>query len=327
MADFLNKTVKRFSPITPRAVSQFTAYVANTPMVTHDDLFRKAIEMGYDPKDLIDATLGHVKYEKSSASLKSNLEDILNDVYDKDPTPGRRYVLDPSDAVSERAKDVAKNLEGNLGVATSLNTGRSRSLPDYAAVRNQYSDLEKLKALSHAGHELKHQSDYLIRPNMSMKTEYPFREGHHFGEVYETSELIREAKDLPRNQKELDEIVKQSKKAGLKPSSFGRLFSLLGKVGPIGAGIGALSALKSGDVGAAALNAASAVDPTGVADAALDIKNRLKMSPEEQEEAAKEDRYSAMPMDIANEQRMLDDLDKYDSKGNRYKNIRKQLER
>lgn len=327
MDDFLDTKVKRFSTITPRAVSQLASYAANTPMVTHKDLVRKAIEMGYNPYDLIDAALGSVKYDKSSASLKSNLEDILNDVYEKDPTPGNRYVLDPSEAISDKAKEVAKSLEGNLGVATSLNTGRSRSLPNYAAVRNQYNDLKKLQAISHAGHELKHQSDFLIRPDLIMKTEKPFKKGHHYGDIYETSELIREAKDLPKNQKELDEIVKQSKKSFLKPKSFGRLFSLLGKVGPIGAGIGALSALKSGDVGAAALNAASAVDPTGVADAALDIKNRLKMSPEEQEEAAREDRYSAMPMDIANEQRMLDDLEKYDEKGNRYKNIRKKLER
>jgi hypothetical protein len=296
-------------------------------MLTNKDLFRKAIEMGYDPKDLIDATLGHIKYEKSSASLKNNLEDILNAVYEKDPTPGKRYVVEPIEAISERAKEVAKNLEGNLGVATSLNIGRSRSLPDYAAVRQQYDDLKKLQAITHAGHELKHQSDYLIRPNMSMKTEYPFRKGHHFGDIYETSELIREAKDLPKNQKELDEIVKQSKKAGLKPSTFGRLFSLLGKVGPVGAAIGAASALKSGDVSAAALNAASAIDPTGISDAALEIKNRLKMSPEEQEEAAREDRYSAMPMDLANEQRILDELEKYDEKSGRYKNIKKALEK
>jgi hypothetical protein len=325
MDDFLDKKVKRFSPITPRAVSQFTDYVANTPKVTNKDLFRKAIEMGYNPTDLIDASLGHIRYEKSSASLKSNLEDILNNVYEKDPTPGKRYVIDPSEAISERAKDVAKNLGKDLGVAKSLNFGRSRSLPDYAAVSNRHSDLEKLKAISDAGHELQHQVDFLIRPDMKMETEFPFRQGHHFGNVYETSELIREAKDLPRNQKELDEIVKQSKKAGLKPSTFGRLFSLLGKVGPIGAGVSALAALKSGDVGAAALNAASAVDPTGISDATLEVKNRLKMSTEEQEEAAKEDRYSAMPMDIANEQRMLDDLDKYDDKGNKFKKIREKV--
>jgi hypothetical protein len=325
MDDFLDKKVKRFSPITPRAVSQFTDYVANTPMVTNKDLFRKAIEMGYNPTDLIDASLGNIRYEKSSASLKSNLEDILNDVYEKDPTPGKRYVLDPSEAISERAKDVAKNLGKDLGVAKSLNFGRSRSLPDYAAVSNRYTDLEKLKAISDAGHELQHQVDFLIRPDMKMETEFPFRQGHHFGNIYETSELIREAKDLPRNQKELDEIVKQSKKAGLKPSTFGRLFSLLGKVGPIGAGVSALAALKSGDVGAAALNAASAVDPTGISDAALEVKNRLKMNPEEQEEIAKEDIYSAMPMDIANEQRMLDDLDKYDDKGNKFKKIREKV--
>ena len=84
--------------------------------------------------------------------------------------------------------------------------------------------------------------------------------------------------------------------------------SLIGKIGPIGAGIGAISALRSGDVPAAVLHGAAAIDPTGISDAALDINNRLKMNPEDAAQASKEDYYSAMPDDLANEQRMLDEL-------------------
>lgn len=311
------KKSKRFSPITPRSIDQFTSYIANTGLVTHDDLVRKALEMGHDPYDLIDASLGSIKYEKAATSLSNPLEDILNSVYEKDPTPGRRYVLDPAEAISERAKDVAKNLEGNLGVATSLNTGRSRSLPDYAAVRQQYDDLKKLQAISHAGHELKHQTDFLVRPDMVMKTDRPFKKGHHYKDIYETSELIREAKDLPVDQKEIDQIVKQSKKAYLKPSLFGRLRSMLG---PIAAGLGAYSALRSGDTLGATLEAGSLLDPIGVVDAAAEINRRVKMNPEEQKAASKEDYYSAMPSELSGEQRMLDELEKYDEKGNLKKN-------
>ncbi len=263
MSDFLNQKVKRFSPIHPTAVSEFTAYVANTPMLTHEDLVRKAIEMGYDPTDLIDASLGHVKYEKSSASLQNNLEDILNSVYEDDPTPGKRYVIDPSEAISKRGKEVAKSLEGNLGVASSLNIGRSRNLPDYAAVKQQYTDLKKLQAIAHAGHELQHQSDVLIRPNLVTKHKDAYNKGHHYGDIYESSELIREAKDLPRNQKELDEIVKQSKKAGLKPSSFQRLLGMLNPLAMLSQGVSALADIKEGKPNTAAAKLATSFAPMG----------------------------------------------------------------
>lgn len=296
---------KRYKPIDSQGISKIVSEIRNNPLIRPEELMIRAKELGYNPLDLIDAALGAVKYEKSSARLDQPFEDFLNSVYENDPTPGRRYIMEPSEAITPRGKEVAKALEGNLGVAQSMNFGRSRALPDYVAIRPAYKDIEKLQSLSHAGHELEHQVDYLIRPNFQMKTDKPFKEGHHY-RLYEPEELIREARDLPKDARIEQEIVKQSKKAMLKPSLFSRLRSLLG---PIAAGAGLYSALKSKDATAAALEGAALVDPTGIADAAAEVNRRLKMSPEEQQKTAKEDYYSAMPLDIANEQRMLDELE------------------
>jgi hypothetical protein len=218
---------KRFSNITPKAVDQFSSYIANTPLVQYEDLVNKALEMGYDPNELIDASLGSVKYEKSGASLKSSLEDVLNSVYEKDPTPGKRYVINPADAVSDKAKQIAKNIEGSVGFASALPSKR-RALAEYAAVTSRGTDLEKLKAISDAGHELQHLKDFLVRPDFRPKTEQSFKAGHHFKDIYEPTELIREVKGLPEDEKLTKEILKQSKKSGLKPSLFTKLRSLVG---------------------------------------------------------------------------------------------------
>jgi hypothetical protein len=218
---------KRFSEITPRAIEQFSSFIANTPLVTNEDMIRKSLEMGYDPIELIDASLGSVKYEKSSASLKNPLEDILNAIYEKDITPGKRYVVDPSETVSKKAKEIAKDLEGSVGVASATPSKR-RALADYAAVTPRKTDLDKLKAIADAGHELEHLKDFVTRPDFRPKTEQSFKPGHHFKDIYEPRELIREVKDLPEDAKLTKEIMKQSKKLGLKPSPFTKLRSVVG---------------------------------------------------------------------------------------------------
>lgn len=307
-------------------IDKIVAEIANNPTITSEELIRKAKELGYIPEDLIDKAYGSVLYEKSGANLSSKLEDILNNVYEKDPTPGIRYVFEPLEARSRLAKDYASYVKENpgiLGFQTRFDLGKSRKVPEHTVVLNAYDDMSKLQQIAAAGHEIDHQVDDLIRPGFKSSTPRQYEKGHHYGDIYETSELIREARDLPRNQKELDEIVKQSKKIGLKPTYFRRLMSLVSHAGPIGAGIAAASALKSGDVPAATLHAASIVDPTGITDVASEVKDRLKMSPEEQKEASKEDYYSAMPFDIANEQRLLSDLEKYPEP--KYKNIREKL--
>lgn len=218
---------KRFSPITPKAIDQFISYISNTPMVQYSDLVNKALEMGYDPHELMDASLGSVKYEKSGASLKSPLEDILNSIYEKDPTPGRRYVIDPKEAISERAKEIAKDIEGSVGYASAVPSKR-RALADYAAVTPRSKDLDKLKGIADAGHELEHLKDFVTRPDFRPKTEQSYKLGHHFKDIYEPRELIREVKGLPEDVKLTKEVIKQSKKSGLKPSMFTRLRSLVG---------------------------------------------------------------------------------------------------
>lgn len=299
----MKKTMKKADMT---GIDKIIAEIANNPTISSEALIRKAMELGYDPTDLIDAALGSVKYEKSKASLQKPIEDILNDVFEKNLTPGKRYVIDPSEATSRRGKEVAKALGEDLGVSVSIDTGKSRSIPDYVAVRPSYSDLEKLKNIAHAGHEIEHTTDFLIRPNNVIKTTTPYKKGHHFKEIYEPAELIREVKNLPQDEKVAKEILKQSKKAGLKPHIFSKLRSVLG---PLATGVGVYSALKSGDVAGAILNAGALLDPTGVLDAAAEVKDRLNMSPKEQKQINKEDKYSAMGSALSPSDIMLDQLE------------------
>jgi hypothetical protein len=101
-------------------------------------------------------------------------------------------------------------------------------LPEYVALKQPYTDLDKLRSIAHAGHELKHSSDSLTRPNFKMQNEKPYKKGHHFKEIYEPTELVKEVKELASDPKLEKEILKQSKKSGIKASPFTKLRSLLG---------------------------------------------------------------------------------------------------
>ena len=222
------ESYRRFSNPNPKDIQKFLDFIANNPTADSDTLIRKSMEMGFHPREMIDLALGSVKYEKSKANLDKPIVDILNDIYEKDPTPGRRYVVEPSEAISKKAKEISKNLGKDIGIAEALDIGKPRLLPDYSAVKEAYSESEKLRRIADAGHELKHQEDYLIRPDFVTTEDKPYRKGHHYGDIYETKELLRETKDLPQDEKVVKEIVKQSKKSGLKPSVFTRLRSVLG---------------------------------------------------------------------------------------------------
>lgn len=289
-------------------IDKIVSFISNNPTVNSEQILRKALELGYHPQDLIDKALGSVKYEKSSATLSKDLEDVLNDVYEKDLTPGDRYVIEPREARTAKGKLAAKDMENLLGLQYSSDLGKSRKSPDKILVRNQYGDLEKLLGITTAGHELRHSVDDLIRPGFESKTSKPFKKGHHYGDVYETSELVREIKNLPENEKIVNEIKKQSKKLNLKnPGPFRRLLSLLSP-------LAAASALKSGDVPAAVLNLSSTVDPTGISDAGLELKRRLEMTdPEEIKQTMKEDKYSAIPGGPSPSDIMLDDIEDYEN--------------
>lgn len=86
-------------------------------------------------------------------------------------------------------------------------------------------------------------------------------------------------------------------------------------IGPIAGGLGAYSALKSGDAAAAGLNLASIIDPTGVADAALEVKERLKeKDPKEIKKIIREDKYRAMGSALFPTDIMLDQLEDMEDK-------------
>lgn len=86
-------------------------------------------------------------------------------------------------------------------------------------------------------------------------------------------------------------------------------------IGPIAGGLGAYSALKSGDAAAAGLNLASIIDPTGISDAALEVKERLKeKDPKEIKKIMREDKYRAMGSALSPSDIMLDQLDDIEDK-------------
>lgn len=298
-----------------RDIEKLKSYIANNSALESEDILRKARELKYNPRNLIVPALGSIQLDKSSANLSEDLEDILNKVEETQHAtiPGDRYIVNPETKLyGSRSREVAKDLgTDSAGVAVGRKFGNEpRFSPDFMALLDAKTELGKLDALGIRPHEVGHAEQFMIIPEFK-PTGHSFQEGHHAGKgIFEANELIREAKDLPRNQKELDEIKKQAARMGGKFQPWRRLMSVLSHIGPVGAGLGAAAALKSGDVPAAVLHGASAIDPTGISDAALEVKNRLQMSPEESNQQLKEDQYSAMPLDIANEQRMLDELEK-----------------
>jgi hypothetical protein len=252
---------KRLKETDTAGINKILQLIASNPLISSEELVLKAREMGYSPEDLIDKALGSVKYEKSGANLSKPLVDILNEIYQDDPTPVNRYVLNPfsPNLTSEKAKKYAEAFIDDprlLGLETDLDLGRSRRLPYDVIVRDRKGDLPKLQGITVGGHELRHGVDSLIRPSFESQGN-AFQPKHHFGDIYETSELIREAKDLPPDSKVLKEIQKQASKNFLnkKVRPFTKLMGLL----PVGAGVAGLLA------GASAEDAlADSVIPGGV---------------------------------------------------------------
>lgn len=239
-----------------RAIDALTSYISNNPSVQYEDLVRKSLELGQDPTSLIDRALGSVIVDKNSLNLSKPTVDLLNEVYESNPVPGYRYVVDPSNVKSATGKEIARYLSGNEGIASGWRyKGESRGKPDFVAIEDAKDEAGKIRALVAGGHELKHTEDRMIRPHFkSSGTTGELR--HHYGSgTFEAEDLIKKVRDLPDDEKIIKEIVKRSK--GLDKPSF-RVLKSVPLVGPaIGAGIAALS----GEA-----NAASALPILGEAD-------------------------------------------------------------
>lgn len=274
----LNKNLNREPD--QKAINELIAFISNNPTVGSQDLIRKSMEMGYNPQSLIDQALGSIKIDKSSASLNQSLPDILNDIYGNNPSPGERNIIDPNDLQSKKAKDIYKTMEdrGFVGVSAAGKKG-SRSIPLHQTILDAKTEAEKLKAIAHSGHELKHTEDMLIRPgNLEKVGESPYKLKHHAQGIYEPDELIREIKDLPEDPRIVEQIKKHA--PDIKTYPWKKLRSLLPIVGPaIGLGAG----LMSGDASAAA---GEALIPGGVEELQEpnieEIKNMQKEAYEQQ---------------------------------------------
>lgn len=264
----MGKSQKNISQITLRDVDKFLAAVTNMPELmslpseeASKLMWNKALEMGYHPMDMIDAALGSVKYEKSSANLNKPLEDVLNAIYENDPTPGERYVLNPSSVESKKGKELAKELGDALGIAQAERiTKGGRGVPEYSLVRDKptKSITKLLQKITSAGHELRHGMDWLIRPGWHPKNPDPYVIGHHYKDIYEPSELVKEVFDLPQDEKAVKEVLKQSEKLKAKKYPFTRLKGLVPLL--VGAGLASYSdQSKAAEIGSRVLDEG---DPT-----------------------------------------------------------------
>lgn len=238
-----------------RDIEKIHSMIANDPSMDSVKLLSIAKNMGYDnPGPLIDAALGSVKLDKSGVPIKADIEDILNEVYSEDITPGKRYIVNPykESAVGTKAKSVIKNLQdefGDVDQGVALREAqrvRGRAAPKYIAVPdpsfykdyyNLSDELAKLSTISGAGHELGHSKDWMLYPNFDPKVSSPYKKGHHAKGIFEPDELIREVRDLPVDEKIAKELAKQSDNLKVKPSKFVRLRSLIGFLPALAAGV------------------------------------------------------------------------------------------
>lgn len=238
-----------------KAIDALTSYIANNPGVQYEDLVRKSLELGQDPTNLIDRALGSVIVDKGGLNLNKPTVDLLNEVYESNPVPGYRYVVDPNNVKSATGKEIAKDLMGSEGIARGWRyQGESRGKPDFVAIEDAKDELGKMRAVVAGGHELKHSENRMIRPHFKSVGEAG-ELGHHYGPgTFEAQDLIKQVRDLPEDEKVLKEIAKRSK--GLdKPS-----FRVLRSIPLIGTALGAGLALASGEA-----NAASAMPILGEA--------------------------------------------------------------
>ena len=234
-----------------KVIDALTSYIANNPGVQYEDLVRKSLELGQDPTSLIDRALGSVIVDKGGLNLNKPTVDLLNEVYESNPVPGYRYVVDPNNVKSATGKEIAKDLLGSEGIARGWRyQGESRGKPDFVAIEDAKDELSKMRALVAGGHELKHTEDRMIRPNFKSIGEAG-ELGHHQGPgTFEAQNLIKQVRDLPEDEKVVKEILKRSK--GLdKPS-----FRVLRGIPYIGTTLAGAAALSSPDASAAAMDMA-----------------------------------------------------------------------
>jgi hypothetical protein len=97
----------------------------------------------------------------------------------------------------------------------------------------------------------------------------------------------------------------------LSGKKLGALLPIAGALGIGAAALGTMDKAQAGDIPGAALTAASAVDPTGIAGAVNTVRDRMQMQPEDAAEATRQDRLSALPIGLDLEESAIQDNERY----------------
>jgi hypothetical protein len=338
--------MSRYRDVDRAGIDKLINFITNNPTASDKDIEDYTKRLGYLPQELIPMASGAIQSEKYNINMNKPLQEILEEGYELDRTPGRRLILDPNDIKTEEGYKYAHKFKDNPGLQglaeydTVKLGGKKVLLPTKTIVRDSKNLLDKFRQLSVQGHEFQHIEDILANPDFIEefeKLEKPpiaGEPGHHFNQPvsFETNKLKKIARDLPDDteskstanvrrelySKKLDKLdlsklskkdkdsLEEYKKGLVINPKFKKLMAVLG---PIGALAGAGVEASEGNLGEAALQAASAVDPTGIAEAAVDIKRRLSMSPEELKKQQLEDKYTAMPGGPSPADIMLDQLE------------------
>jgi hypothetical protein len=272
---------KRPSQVNTKAVDELIAHIANTPLIERDEVIRKAREMGYRPSELMDAALGSVMLDKRGGDISGEMEDVLNRIYSEDPTPGRRSIVDPATARSKLGKELSQRLEGGLGMQTGFAESKGLFVPADTILKDPGKDLiERLKSITHAGHELKHGSEYL-GSGYTEGDPRAYKLTHHAQGIYEPDTLIKEVKNTNDRSKEYEMLTKRARAAGVKANPFIKLLGILNPLSIASQGVSALADIKEGKPNTAAAKLATSFAPMG----AGQLEDNLM------EEAAIKDKY------------------------------------
>ncbi len=267
--------------------------------------------------------------------LNSNDKDIQNFLTDLEKHPNIHNQYNTKSALSYDTPKLQQHLEILKNNPELVNSSQDlQKLKAYLAESlskdNSTNNLDKLfRGNDKLGEYIKDYDKYHIpsesRGQHQASTDYAFNKS--ISDLVPDNSVLNSNADrhhLPR----IDEIEKKGllDKGNWELRNISRLFAGKGLKNLLlpGLGIGAtalstMDKAQAGDIPGAALAAGSIIDPTGLINAAGTIRERLKMSPEEAENANKEDRLQALPIGLDIEESVNQQLDKYKDLKNKIK--------
>lgn len=190
------------------------AKVANSPGITHEDIMRYAAELkAKNPNQLIDEALAEVLLEKSGANMSDPFVDMINKANKDNPIGIDKYIIDPDNAKSPRAKELLSKLNPDEYAASFFD--KNDMTPLHISLKKPKSEYGKAMGLVTDSHENDHILNALTDPSFMSKGDAG-QIGHHIGKgTSETQSLISNARDLPMDEKILQVATKRANKLGI----------------------------------------------------------------------------------------------------------------